>query len=1087
VAGQAMATEVFYNTRQSARLSGPEVDRLRNQVSIQRLAEARGVVLERRGEELVGRCPFHEGERDSLVVVPEENRWYCLGRCGGGSPIEWVMCSEGVSHRHAVEMLRAGVTTGSWGRPPRKGTITRLPSPFPADVSDGELLDRVVRFYTHTLRESPDALDYLERRCLRHPEVIDRFRLGYANRTIGYRIPNKQRQAGEAVRSKLQAIGVLRDSGHEHFRGSVVVPVFDEDGEIVQLYGRRVGRARDRGSRDGTGHLWLPGPRRGVWNRDALATSSEIIICQSIIDALTFWCAGYRNVTAAWGPAGFTDEHREAFRAYGVSRVLIAFARTDDAERAASELADYFTDSGIECFRVVFPRDYDANAVATEVASPAEALGRAIRNATWMGAGPAPALRGSSPLAAADPGRVPVREEGDGEESTAADDQSEALCERAAETGGEQDHDVEETVRADGALVAPRRPASRFRPVTHPPASYGPNLPTAVEGAPAEATVAPLPVPPASPMPAPVAAIDAEVVGGELRVRLAERRWRVRGLDRATSYDLLRVNLLVSRSDDRAGDRFHVDTLDLYSARARAAFVKAAAEELGLAADVVRRDLGRVLLACEERAAEAVRAAQTPAAETVTLSAEEETAALGLLRDPNLVGRIVADFEAVGMVGETTNALVGYLAAISRKLDHPLAVVVQSTTAAGKSALLDAVLSFVPAEERIKLSAMTGQSLFYMGEADLAHKLLAVAEEEGASRASYALKLLQSEGELSIASTGKDSTGRLAAHTYRVAGPVAIFLTTTAIDIDEELLNRCIVLTVDEERDQTRAIHAVQRERQTLPGLLADAERAAVVKVHQDAQRLLEPVLVANPYAPQLSFADERTRTRRDHLKYLGLIRAVALLHQHQRPRRSVRHRGGEVAYIEVTPSDIALANRLAHETLGRSLDELAPQTRRLLGILTELVETGCQNSSRAAFRFTRRDVRDHCGWSDFQVRVHLGQLVEMEYVLVHRGGRGQSFVYELLYDGGGTDGRPHLVGLTDPATLTPCGYDPDIEHVAADSEGPSSGQRALIEAAPSGNGKRRRPATTTPPADVPDHEHVGTGTSNGPIPKGER
>ncbi len=263
LAGQDMTTEVFYNTRQQPRLSDPEVERLRNQVSIQRLAEARGVVLERRGEELVGRCPFHEGERDSLVVVPEENRWSCLGQCGGGSPIEWVMCSEGVSHRHAVEMLRAGVTTGGWGRPPRKGTVTRLPSPFPADVPDGELLDRVVRFYTHTLRESPDALDYLEQRCLRHPEVIDRFRLGYANRTIGYRIPNKQRQAGEAVRCKLQAIGVLRDSGHEHFRGAVVVPVFDEDGEIVQLYGRRISRARDRGSSGATPHLWLPGPRRG--------------------------------------------------------------------------------------------------------------------------------------------------------------------------------------------------------------------------------------------------------------------------------------------------------------------------------------------------------------------------------------------------------------------------------------------------------------------------------------------------------------------------------------------------------------------------------------------------------------------------------------------------------------------------------------------------------------------------------------------------------------------------------------------------------------------------------------------------------
>ena len=132
----------------------------------------------------------------------------------------------------------------------------------------------------------------------------------------------------------------------------------------------------------------------------------------------------------------------------------------------------------------------------------------------------------------------------------------------------------------------------------------------------------------------------------------------------------------------------------------------------------------------------------------------------------------MADFERVGVVGEQTNCLVGYLAAVSRKLDRPLAVIVQSTSAAGKSALQEAVLAMVPEEERVQFSAMTGQSLFYMGESDLQHKVLAVAEEEGAERAAYALKLLQSEGELSIASTGKEpATGRSVTHSYRVRGP----------------------------------------------------------------------------------------------------------------------------------------------------------------------------------------------------------------------------------------------------------------------------------------------------------------------------
>ncbi len=298
-----------------------------------------------------------------------------------------------------------------------------------------------------------------------------------------------------------------------------------------------------------------------------------------------------------------------------------------------------------------------------------------------------------------------------------------------------------------------------------------------------------------------------------------------------------------------------------------------------------------------------MREAQAPREPEVQLSEQERERALELLKDPGLVERIVAGFERVGMVGEQSNCLIGYLAAVSRKLDRPLAVIVQSTSAAGKSALQEAVLSMVPEEERVSFSAMTGQSLFYMGETDLQHKVLAVAEEEGAERAAYALKLLQSEGELRIASTGKDGqTGRLVTHTYTVRGPVAIFLTTTTIDVDEELLNRCVVLSVDEEREQTRAIHERQRERETLDGLLAEQERSQVVKLHQDAQRLLEPLAVVNPYARALTFSDARTRTRRDHMKYLTLIRAVALLHQHQRPRRTAATAdGGVLTYIEAT------------------------------------------------------------------------------------------------------------------------------------------------------------------------------------------
>ena len=72
----------------------------------------------------------------------------------------------------------------------------------------------------------------------------------------------------------------------------------------------------------------------------------------------------------------------------------------------------------------------------------------------------------------------------------------------------------------------------------------------------------------------------------------------------------------------------------------------------------------------------------------------------------------------------------------------------------------------------------------------------------------------------------------------------------------------------------------------------------------------------------------------------------------------------------------------------------------------------------RQDYRFTRRDVREYTGWSDFQVRKHLQKLVSLEYMIVHRGGRGQTFEYELVYDGQGKDRKPFLIGLIDVKDL---------------------------------------------------------------------
>lgn len=330
-------------------------------------------------------------------------------------------------------------------------------------------------------------------------------------------------------------------------------------------------------------------------------------------------------------------------------------------------------------------------------------------------------------------------------------------------------------------------------------------------------------------------------------------------------------------------------------------------------------------------------------------------------------------------------------------------MVVQSSSSAGKSSLMEAVLDFMPEEQREGYSAMTGQALFYMGQKNLKHKILAVSEEEGAQRAAYALKLLQSEGILKIASTGKDPvSGKQVTHEYTVEGPVMIFLTTTAQQVDEELLNRSIVLTVNEEREQTRAIHRKQREARTTEGLWAWRERARIVKLHRNAQRLLRPIAVANNQMDaDEDFPDYMTRTRRDHAKLLTLIESIALLHQYQREIKRETREGETLEYIEATREDVALARQFMRQVIMPSLDELPPHTRRLLLVIEHMVK---EESERleiefSEYRFTRRTVREYSKWGDTQLRLHLRRLEEMEYLRVRYGGPGQTFVYQLRTD----------------------------------------------------------------------------------------
>ena len=306
-----------------------DFDHIKRTTDLVRVVESYGVKLKRTGRNYVGRCCFHEDKTPSLIVTPDKGLWHCPGCGAAGNVIQFVARKEGISDREAaLKLCQAipGVKPASTLKPASADAPT-APKPAAPVLSPGEttrLLQRVVGFYAKTLHKDRVGLDYLKARKLDDPTMLEVFQVGYSNGTLPGVLP----QAGEIV-DGLKALGVLNQKGQEHFRGCITVPLFDSAGNVTGIYGRRV-------SGDEPHHLYLPGPRRGVFNSTAAKTNQTLFIAEAILDGMALWQAGFKNVIAIYGTNGWTADHEQLLKDNGTAEVFLCLDN-DEAGRKGTE------------------------------------------------------------------------------------------------------------------------------------------------------------------------------------------------------------------------------------------------------------------------------------------------------------------------------------------------------------------------------------------------------------------------------------------------------------------------------------------------------------------------------------------------------------------------------------------------------------------------------------------------------------------------------------------------------------------------------------------------------------------------------
>lgn len=426
--------------------------------------------------------------------------------------------------------------------------------------------------------------------------------------------------------------------------------------------------------------------------------------------------------------------------------------------------------------------------------------------------------------------------------------------------------------------------------------------------------------------------------------------------------------------------------LDLYYREHKEKLIQVINEQLGITATVAEDTLNALVEELEKYRINKISSLQPLKPQTIQLNEKEAAYAIAYAKAGDLMQTTMDDIGRTGIIGEPYNRLIMFLVFLSRITKEPLHIISFGASGTGKTYLQEKVGELVPEEDKLEITTLSGNALYYFKRDEIKNKLLLIEDYDGASEVLYPLRELQSKQKITKTVSLKDSKGDIKTLTFTVEGPVCIAGCTTKEKLYEDNANRSLLLYIDTSDAQDERIMDYQRKLSA--GLINRLEEEQYKTKLRNVQRMMKPIQVVNPFAPYLIIPKEVLKPRRSNKLYIRFIELITLYHQHQ---REIKIGADNQPYVETILDDIAWANKLLKNILLRKSDELSTPCRSFFEYLKKHLQDKKEKSFKA------KEIRMELKTNASNLKRYLLELHNSGYIKVAGGNKTKGFNYEVV------------------------------------------------------------------------------------------